>query len=101
MYVYEIGQSLWVKYYIKNDFYLSGWNKSTGDVFNAKHEDIVDDLGMGGCFPLPVGTSGEQMVGALYSSEIEMDKVTDEKLKPLLAGMTEESNPILVFYTLK
>ena len=101
MYVYEIEQSLWVKYYIKNDFYLSGWNKSTGDVFNAKHEDIVDDLGMGGCFPLPVGTSGEQMVGTLYSSEIEMDKVTDEKLKSLLEGMTEESNPILVFYTLK
>lgn len=101
MYVYETEQSLWVKYYIKKDFYLSGWNKSTGDVFNAKSEDIEDDLGMGGHFPLPIGISEQQIIGVLYPSEIEINKVTDTKLKPLLEGITEESNPILVFYNLK
>ena len=101
MYVYEIEQMLWVKYYIKNDFYLSGWNKKTGDTFNIKSTDIKDDLGMGGHFPLPVGISGQRMIGVIYPYEIDIDKVTDAKLKQLLGDVTDESNPILVFYNLK
>lgn len=101
IYVYETEQSLMVKYYIKKDFYISGWNKNTGRMFNVSNEDITDDLGMGGHFPLPVGICEQQIVGAIYPSEIEINKVTDSKLKPLLEGITEESNPILVFYNLK
>ena len=101
IYVYETEQSLLVKYYIKKDFYVSGWNKNTGRTFNVRNEDIIDDLGVGGRFPLPVGICEQQIIGALYPSEIEINKVTDSKLKPLLEGVTEESNPILVFYNLK
>ncbi len=101
MYVFETEPYLFVKYYIQKDMYLSGWDKQTNKVFNAKKKDIIDDIGLGGVFPFPVGVYDNKMIGVLYPHEMEFDKVSDEKLKPLMDDVVEDSNAILVIYNLK
>ncbi len=101
LYVYETESVLAVKYYIKQDFYLSYWNKHTGNTVNTKAKSIVDDLGLGDSFPLPIGIYGEKMIGVIPPFEVKNQQVKDEKLLSLLENMTEESNPVLIFYNLK
>lgn len=100
LYVYETGQSLAVKYYIKRDLYLSVWNKEQNRLVNVKGDMIADDWGIGGKFPLPMTVCGDKFVGVILPFDIVKDKVKDEHLQDLLAGKSEESNPILVFYGL-
>lgn len=101
LYVYELDDALLTKYYIKRDFYLSGWNKRTHKAFNVKAENIIDDSGIGAPFPLPIGVYGQQLIGTINPYEINREKVQNKKLLSLLNNLTEESNPLLVFYKIR
>lgn len=101
LYTYETSQYLVVKYWIDEYLNLSMWNKETGQVMNARLDQINDDLGLGGTFPLPKATHGDQFIGLIKPEEIDKSKVTDLRLKEILKDTPEESNPILVLYHLK
>jgi len=98
MYVYETNNYLVIKYYIQRDFYLSVWNKQTNSTVNLKQEAIIDDIGIGAMFPLPIGICGEQFVGAIMPANIEKDAVKDTCLLNIVNDVSIEDNPILVFY---
>lgn len=98
LYIYETKNALWVKYYIKRDFYLACWNKLTQETHNVKAERIIDDIGWGTPFPLPVGIYNQQLIGIIYPYDIVQEKVKEETLRGLLKHITEESNPIIVLY---
>lgn len=99
LYVYENRAALAVKYYVQKDLYLSVYNKSSGRVANVKAADVQDDLGLGGLFPMPVGTDGDLLVGSLSLLDME-EKITSPELKACLNQADEEGNPVLVFYDL-
>ena len=101
LYAYETEKRLAVKYYIKSDFYLSIWNKEENQTVNVKSENISDDLGFGGKFPLPISTHDDQFIGVLYPFDVATDGAIDERLVNLLSDTPEDSNPILAFYDLK
>lgn len=101
LYVYETDDILLVKYYIKENFHLSYWNKHTKKTVNTKAKSIVDDLGLGGTFPLPIGIREKQMIGIINPFEIDIKQVKDKELLSLLENMTEESNPLIIIYSLK
>lgn len=103
IYVYETDTQLAVKYYIKRDFYLALWDKTTNTYLNTKADNITDDQGLGGTFPLPIGTYGNQFIGRLQPYDINRAEVTNNELKEILSNLPEgaageEANPILVFY---
>lgn len=100
IYVYETAQMLSVRYYVKRDLYLSVWNKKENKVINVKGDMIVDDLGIGGSFPLPIAVYGDRFVGIINPFDIINDRVKDKRLMDLLDSESEENNPILVFYSL-
>lgn len=100
LYVYETTQVLSVKYYIKKDLYLSVWNKKENKVINVKGDMIVDDLGIGGSFPLPIAVCDDQFVGTINPFNVIKSRVKDKRLIDLLDSKSEEDNPILVFYSL-
>lgn len=101
LYIYELPQMLAVKYYVKRDLYLSVWNKKENKTVNVKADMIADDLGFGGKFPLPIAVGNGKFVGAIQPFDVIKEEVKDKRLADLLDGTSEESNPILVFYSLK
>lgn len=106
LYVYEVKAVLAIKYYIKKDFYLSIWNKKENKTINIKSENVIDNLGMGGSFPLPIGICNNRFVGTINLFDITEKGTTDQRLVKLIKNMPqnsnpEDSNPILVFYHLK
>lgn len=101
LYVYELPQTLLVKYYIKKDFYLSIWHKDSNKIINVKADKINDNMGMGGKFPLPLTTYGNQFVGQINPANLVESNVINERLGTLSNQVSEEDNPILVFYSLK
>lgn len=100
LYVYENRAALAVKYYVQKDLYLSVYNKSSGQVANVKAAAVQDDLGLGGLFPMPVGTDEELLVGSLSLLDME-EKIISPELKACLKQADEEGNLVLVFYNLK
>ena len=98
--VYENQAALAVKYYVQKDLYLSVYNKSSGRVANVKAADVQDDLGLGGLFPMPVGTDGDLLVGSLSLLDME-EEIISPALKACLKQADKEGNPVLVFYDLK
>ena len=101
IYVYETKENLVVKYYIKRDFYVSVLNKATGNTINFKYDQVKDDCGIGGKFPLPICVYKERFIGQIKPFDIDKDQVTNPQMKALMDDVTEESNPILVFYSIK
>lgn len=102
LYVYENAAALAVKYYIREDLYLSAWDKHTGRCFNIKADAVTDDLYIGGCFPLPVGVSESGgLVGALLPQKMDKAKILNKDLKSVCPNVRDDDNPVLVFYTLK
>ena len=77
------------------------WNKHTKKIVNTKAKSIIDDLGLGGTFPLPIGIHKEQMIGIINPFEVDIKQVKDKDLLSLLENMTEESNPLIIIYSLK
>ena len=100
LYVYELPDMLAVKYYVKRDLYLSIADKDNNKFINIKNEQIVDDLGIGGKFPLPLTVCDDRFVGAINSFDIDRNKVKDKRLLDLLDNMSDEGNPILIFYSI-
>lgn len=98
--LYETAHVLAVKYYVKKDLYLSVWDKKENRTVNVKGDMIVDDLGLGGSFPLPITVCGDLFVGAISPFNVIKERVKDKRLIDLLDGKSEESNPILAFYKL-
>jgi hypothetical protein len=56
---------------------------------------------LGGTFPLPIGIHKEQMIGIINPFEVDIKQVKDKDLLSLLENMTEESNPLIIIYSLK
>lgn len=88
-----------VKYYIKRNLYLAYLNKSSKQIINCKIDNIIDNIGMGGYFPAPLGVYNQRIIGSIDCSTISLDKIKDGNLLQLSNNITEESNPILVLYT--
>jgi hypothetical protein len=101
IYVYETEKDLVIKYYIKKDLYVSVLNKSNGKTINFKYDQVNDDCGIGGKFPLPIGVYKNRFIGEIKPFDIDRDQVTNPQLKELMGDVSEESNQILVFYTIK
>ena len=51
----------------------------TQDLMKAttKAKSIIDDLGLGGTFPLPIGIHKEQMIGIINPFEVDIKQVKD------------------------
>lgn len=101
IYVYETNSYLVVKYYIGQDFYVSIWDKDYDKTVNFKYDDVIDDLGIGGKFPLPIGIYEEQIIGFIHPYNIDMNEVKYSKLEEIRNNISEDDNPILCFYSLK
>ena len=56
---------------------------------------------LGAPFPLPIGVYGQQLIGTINPYEINREKVRNKDLRSLLNNLTEESNPLLVFYKIR
>ncbi len=102
LFVYENTSYLAAKYYIKKELYLSAWNKKNNHLFYNLADKVIDDLGIGDSFPLPVGISGtDELVGTLQPQGMNQSMIKNKDLLSIFSSMDEEDNPILVFYTLK
>ncbi len=101
IYVYEMKTHLVVKYYIERDFYICIWDKTTDKTINFKYDSVIDDLGIGGKFPLPIGTYNNQIVGVIYPYDLDKESIKNTALKRIIENLSAEDNPILCFYSIK
>lgn len=101
IYVYETETNLVVKYYIERDFYVSIWDKVKEETINFKYDDVIDDIGIGGKFPLPIGIYNNQIIGILNPYDINKKQVENIELKKITEDISGEDNPILCFYSIK
>lgn len=101
IYIYETDANLSAKYYIEKDLYVSNWNKNNGQTINFKYDEVVDDIGIGGGFPLPIGVYDNRIIGIIRPYDLEKELVKNTELKKILENSTEEDNPIIVFYSFK
>lgn len=99
VYIYETTSSMIIKYYIERDFYIGTWNKISGETINFKYDNVIDNIGIGGKFPLPIGVYDEQIIGVINPYDISIEKVQNTELKKLMSNFSEEDNPILCFYS--
>jgi hypothetical protein len=100
IYVYETDENLLVKYYIKKDFYIAIWDKNSHAVVNTKYNEMVDDMGLGDVFPLPVGATKEMFIGAIELSDMNSD-IDYKLISKWIDHVSNDGNPILVLYKLK
>lgn len=101
IYIYETESHLVVKYYIERDLYISIWNKSSDETINFKYDNVIDDLGIGGKFPLPIGVYNNQIIGIINPYDLINEEVENIELKKLIGDISEEDNPILCFYSIR
>lgn len=100
IYVYETETNLVIKYYIERDFYISIWNKNNDETINFKYDNINDDLGIGGKFPLPIGVYNNQIIGIINPYDLNKKQVENIELKKITEDISDEDNPILCFYSI-
>ena len=86
--------SVFIQLRVMNFFLILDLENCIGQVANVKAAAVQDDLGLGGLFPMPVGTDEELLV------DME-EKIISPELKACLKQADEEGNPVLVFYNLK
>ncbi|WP_291530366.1 6-bladed beta-propeller [Bacteroides sp. UBA939] len=101
MYVYETDKSVVVKYYIKRDRYVGVWDKSSGKTINFKCDQVIDDMGLGGKFPLPIGVYGDQIIGVMHPSDLDRTQIKDPVLDRLMKTVEDSDNPVLAIYQFK
>lgn len=101
IYIYETEANLVVKYYIERDFYISIWNKNNDETINFKYDNVNDDLGIGGKFPLPIGVYNNQIIGIINPYDLNNEEVRNIELKQITENISEEDNPILCFYSIR
>ena len=101
IYIYETESHLVVKYYIERDLYISIWNKSSDETINFKYDNVIDDLGIGGKFPLPIGVYNNQIIGIINPYDLINEEVENIELKKIIGDISEEDNPILCFYSIR
>lgn len=96
--LYETDKDLIVRYFIKRDHYISFYSKESGKTIHFKEEDVIDDIGIGGKFPVPVGVYENRIIGEIQPYDFDKQQVKNNQLKEFTEGLSEEDNPILVFY---
>ena len=101
IHVLETDMDLTVKYFIKGDLYVCAYNKESGKTIRFKYGQVIDDIGIGGQFPIPVGTYENRIIGEIRPSDFDRQQVKNNQLKELTEELSEEDNPILVFYNIK
>jgi len=69
--------------------------------FNINKDKIVDDMGFGGLFPLPVGTIENTYIGIIDPSQIDMNNISNDKLNKLLLDKSPDDNPVIVLYKMQ
>ena len=82
--------SVFIQLRVMNFFLILDLENCIGQVANVKAAAVQDDLGLGGLFPMPVGTDEDME-----------EKIISPELKACLKQADEEGNPVLVFYNLK
>ncbi len=92
--------SVFIQLRVMNFFLILDLENCIGQVANVKAAAVQDDLGLGGLFPMPVGTDEELLVGSFSLLDME-EKIISPELKACLKQADEEGNPVLVFYNLK
>ncbi|MDD4569688.1 MAG: 6-bladed beta-propeller [Tepidanaerobacteraceae bacterium] len=98
---YESASMLIVKYYMKKEVFIGIWDKINNQSLNIKSSEVIDDLGIGGKFPLPIGIFDNKYVGQINVYETNKDKINNQKLKEIIHNAVDEDNPILVLYDFK
>ena len=73
------------------DYYLGIFDKDTEKSVNVKLSDLVDDMGFGFTLPYPIMSHGDYFVGW----------VNGAAAKKMIENVDDDSNPILMLYTLK
>ena len=101
IHILETDMDLTVKYFIKGDLYICSYNKVSGQTIHFKYYQIIDDIGIGGQFPVPVGKYENRIIGEIRPSYFDRQQVKNSQLKELTEELTEEDNPILVFYNMR
>ena len=101
MYIYDTPDNLTTKYYMKKELYISSINKKSLMSFNINKDKIVDDMGFGGLFPLPVGTIENTYIGIIDPSQIDMNNISNDKLNKLLLDKSPDDNPVIVLYKMQ
>ena len=101
IHILETDMDLTVKYFIKGDLYVCSYDKENGQTIRFKYNEIIDDIGIGGQFPVPVGKYENRIIGEIRPSYFDRQQVKNSQLKELTEELTEEDNPILVFYNMK
>jgi hypothetical protein len=99
IYLYETETNL--KYYIKRDFYIGIWDKTKDETINFKYDNVIDDLGIGGKFPLPIGVYNDHFIGVINPYNLNKKQVKNTELKKITENISEEDNPILCFYLIR
>ena len=99
--IYETDNDFMVKYYIKRDLYISAYDKGSGKTIHFKKDQVIDDIGIGGKIPLPIGIYENRIIGEIQPYEFDKQQVENNQLKELIDDFSEEDNPILAFYKLK
>lgn len=102
MYAIETPGHVFIKYYKGQDGYISVFNKGSHQAINVKNTDIQDNLGIGGEFPEPRSTfRNDHLVGYLEMAKMDKDKIRNGELKKMIAGLSEDDNPIVIIFKLK
>lgn len=102
LFVYETTGLLVVRYFVGRDMYVGMWDKINKKTLNFKYQKVIDNLGFDGQYPYPIGTTEDgTFIGEIKPSKINSENLKNEHLKKLTASMSEEDNPILVFYSIK
>ena len=97
---YETDEHLLVKYYVKQQVLLGVYNKKKHSVFNLNPEMITDSLHFGS-FPMPIGSNRNEFIGQLTFDAQQKNRIMIPELQGLMEDYSEDSNPILIFYSLR
>ena len=97
---YETDEHLLVKYYVKRQVLLGIYNKKKHTAINLDPEMVIDSLHLG-TFPVPIGFNHNEFIGQLTLDIQQKNRIMIPELQKLMADYSEDSNPILIFYSLR
>ena len=97
---YETDEHLLVKYYVKRQVLLGIYNKKEHTAINLDPEMVIDSLHLG-TFPVPIGFNHNEFIGQLALDIQQKNRIMIPELQKLMADYSEDSNPILIFYSLR
>lgn len=97
---YETNNHIMVKYYVGQQIFIGVYDKKKCHAINLNPRIIKDSLNLG-TFPIPIGSYLNGFIGQLIFDVQQKNRITHPALQRLTEDYSEDSNPILIFYSLK